>query len=142
MNMENIFSHKVSFGDTDAAGIVFYPNFYRWMDMASSDYIGNLYLPVSKLIRERGTYIPLLETFCKFSNPLYFEDEFEVHTRVVEMGNKTIKFEHVFKRDDTHIASGYEVRAWVHKIDGNKYKAIPIPDEVRAAFGFGELTKK
>ena len=26
---------KIRFGDTDAAGIVFYPNYYRWMDEAT-----------------------------------------------------------------------------------------------------------
>ncbi|WP_138419605.1 acyl-CoA thioesterase [Aquibacillus sediminis] len=138
--MENIYSLKVRFGDTDAAGIVFYPNYYRWMDQASAELLGNKYIPVSELIA-RGDLIPLLETFCQYKGPLFFEDEFDVYSKVIEMHNKTFKIEHVFKRGETLIATGYEVRAWTRKIDG-KMKAVSIPEDVRAVFGFSELTKK
>ncbi|OMP66010.1 acyl-CoA thioesterase [Domibacillus epiphyticus] len=134
--MRNIHRIKVVFGDTDAAGIVFYPNFYRWMDQAAHELIGAALLPVSKLQSERHIILPLLETFCQFKSPLFFEDIVEVHSEVVGMNQKVLKIEHVFKKGDHTAAAGYEVRAWTSTESG-KPKAVPIPNDVRAALGHG-----
>ena len=133
--MKNIHSIKVVFGDTDAAGIVFYPNFYRWMDQAAHELVGKAFMPVSKLQTEKKIILPLLETFCQFKAPLFFEDLVEVHSQVVEINNKVLKVEHVFKRGEQVVASGYEVRAWTSTAEGAP-KAITVPEDVRKSLGF------
>ena len=35
MSRQNVYAVNVQFGDCDPAGIVFFPNFSRWMDEAS-----------------------------------------------------------------------------------------------------------
>lgn len=132
--MKNIHRIKVAFGDTDAAGIVFYPNFYRWMDQAAHELVGAAFLPVSRLQKERNIILPLLETFCQFKTPLFFEDQVEVHSQVIEMKDKVFKVEHVFKRGGKVVAEGYEVRAWT-SIESGRPKAVSIPEEVQEAFG-------
>lgn len=133
--MKHVHPIKVVFGDTDAAGIVFYPNFYRWMDQATHELVGKTLMPVSKLQKERKIILPLLETFCQFKQPLFFEDLIEVHSQVVDMQNKVLKIEHVFKKEGKTVASGYEVRAWT-SIEEDAPKAVPIPDEIQQAFGW------
>lgn len=132
--MKNIHTIKVTFGDTDAAGIVFYPNFYRWMDQAAHELVGASVMSVSKLQNEKKIILPLLETFCQFKAPLFFEDYVEVHSQVVDMQDKVFKVEHVFKKDGNVVAEGYELRAWT-SIEDSKPKAISIPKEVQEAFG-------
>ncbi|MEI3612426.1 acyl-CoA thioesterase [Pseudogracilibacillus sp. SO30301A] len=131
--MKNIHTLKVAFGDTDAAGIVFYPNFYRWMDLATHEFIGVTVSPVSKLLKEEHIVFPLLETFCKFHSPLQFEDVIEIYTEVVDIKNKVFKVQHNFMKKDQLVASGYEVRAWTSTAGGS-LKAVPIPEYVREAF--------
>lgn len=128
--MKNIYTFKVTFGDTDAAGIVFYPNFYRWMDQATHDFFGNMIMPISKLMREEEVVNPLLEAFCQFKSPLKYEDTVEVHSEVIEVKNKVFKIEHLFKKDEETVASGYEVRAWVSTANDG-FKAVSIPDQIR-----------
>ena len=128
--MKNIYKFKVAFGDTDAAGIVFYPNFYKWMDQATHDFLGNAIMPFSKLMEEKEVTTPLLEAFCQFKSPLKFEDNVEVQSQVIEIKNKVFKIEHTFQRDGETVASGYEVRAWVSMADG--FKAVPIPEDIQA----------
>lgn len=131
--MKNTYKFKVTFGDTDAAGIVFYPNFYKWMDQATHDFFGNAIMPFSRLMEEKEVTTPLLEAFCQFKSPLRFEDHVDVHSEVTEINNKVFKIEHTFKKDGEAVASGYEVRAWVSTANGN-FKAVPIPDNVREIF--------
>jgi len=132
--MTNIHRLKIYFGDTDAAGIVFYPNFYRWMDQATHEYLAAKYLPASQLQKDKDIITPLLEAFCQFKSPLFFEDEVEIHSKVVEVKNKVFRVEHQFKRDSQIVAEGYEVRAWT-STSGERIKAVAIPEDVIKAFG-------
>jgi 4-hydroxybenzoyl-CoA thioesterase len=132
ISLKNIYTVKVQFGDTDAAGIVFYPNFYRWMDQAAHDLIGNAILPVSQLQKEKNIMFPLLETFCKYHSPLHFEDVVEIHSEVSELRKKVFKVHHDFIKNGNVVASGYEVRAWTTIVDG-KLKAVEIPEDAQVA---------
>lgn len=122
------YKFTVRWGDTDAAGIVFTPNFYKWMDEATHEYLAEIIKPSSKLYNEDKLTIPILEAFCQFKKPLLFEDEVIIETTVLNIQNKTFKLKHSFIKKGEEIANGYMVRAWTSFI--NKPKAVPIPEEI------------
>lgn len=122
------YEFKVRWGDTDAAGIVFTPNFYKWMDEATHEYLAELIKPSSRLFQEDKRALPILEAFCQFKKPLRFEEHVVIETTVLEIHNKTFKLKHVFKRGDEIVAHGYMIRAWTFFSDTPK--AEPIPKEV------------
>lgn len=127
--MATKYSFKVRWGDTDPAAIVFFPNFYRWMDEATHEFLTELGLPTSELIEKEKIGAPLLESNCKFKTPLVFDDEAFVITEVAEIHNKVFKLSHTFYRGETFIAEGFTLRAWT-SFNG-KPKAITIPQEIR-----------
>ncbi|WHY78566.1 thioesterase family protein [Neobacillus sp. WH10] len=120
---------QVRWGDTDAAGIVFYPNFYKWMDEATHEFLTKIGSPSSKLYTEQQIGVPLLEATCKFMSPLFFEDHVVVQSTVKELHNKVFKIQHVFVKGVKTVAEGYEIRAWT-SFKG-KAKAYPIPEDIR-----------
>ena len=123
------YSFKVRWGDTDAAGIVFYPNFYKWMDEATHEFLAAIGFSTTFLLTEHQTATPLLEANCQFKSPLFFEDEVILQSEVVEMKQKVFKISHKFFKDEKLIAEGYGVRAWTSFKENPK--AYPIPDQVR-----------
>ncbi len=123
------YSFKVRWGDTDAAGIVFYPNFYKWMDEATHEFLAAIGFSTTFLLTEHQTATPLLEANCQFKSPLFFEDEVILQSEVVEMKQKVFKISHKFFKDEKLVAEGYGVRAWTSFKE--KAKAYPIPDQVR-----------
>lgn len=123
------YSFQVRWGDTDAAGIVFYPNYYKWMDEATHEYFSSLGYSSSKLYAEKQIGVPLLEANCIFKGPLLFEDHVIVESAVEELQNKVFKLRHVFTRGEQIVAEGYELRAWT-SFEGRP-KALPIPDDIR-----------
>lgn len=127
MSGEYIF--KVRFGDTDAAGIVFYPNFYKWMDEATHEFISNSGIKSERLFKEMNINVPLLEAKCKFIKPLFFEDIVTIKSEITELHKKVLKITHLFYRNNECIAEGYEVRAWTSFQE--KPKAVEIPEEIR-----------
>jgi acyl-CoA thioester hydrolase len=120
----------VNWGDTDRAGIVFYPNYFKWFDLAGHQFFRSIGLAPKDLEEQDNIIIPLLDVRCTFENPLYYDDKITIITSVAEINRKTIKLNHEVFRKDIRTGHGYELRGWVEKLDG-KYKAVPIPDSVR-----------
>lgn len=128
---EHRYVFNVEWGDTDAAGIVFSPNFYKWMDQADHAFFKSLGFSVLELVRNEKIGIPLLESKCTFKRPLLFEDQVEIYTKVLDLTEKVITFEHVFIKEGELAAEGYNTRIFA-SIDG-KLKSVPIPPEIKEA---------
>ncbi|MFD0693535.1 acyl-CoA thioesterase [Paenibacillus sp. GCM10027628] len=124
-----VWEFKVRFADTDAAGIVYYPNFYKWMDQATHEMFESIDFATSKLLSEKKG-IPLVEAYCQFRRPLHFSDYIKLVSVIEEVKNKVLKIKHMFYREDELIAEGYEIRAWVSMSDG-VLKAQLLPEEIR-----------
>jgi acyl-CoA thioester hydrolase len=121
----------VQFGETDAAGIVFYPNYFRWFDEASHELLRYSGYSIAAMI-ERGYAVPIVECHARFLTPLTLDDEFELVSRVGEVRNRAFRVDHEIRRGDELVCEGYEVRMWVRFATLNAgIVAEPIPPELR-----------
>ena len=136
MSKTHVYSVNVQFGDCDPAGIVFFPNFSRWMDEASLAFFMACGVPPwRELVKTRGIIgTPLLEIHTTFKRPATYGETIEVHTRVEEWSAKTFRHRHVVKRGDTVLCEGTEVRAFCIRDPENadRIKAIAVPEDIRA----------
>src|SRR5207253_9275356 len=84
------YSVAVTFGDCDPAGIVFFPNFSRWMDAASHHYFRACGLPPWRDMEEVPGCVgpPLLEIHTRFLNALTYGERIEIHSHVEEWRGK------------------------------------------------------
>ncbi|WP_227935148.1 acyl-CoA thioesterase [Alkalihalobacillus deserti] len=130
--LEINYDFKVEWGDTDAAGIVYSPNYYKWMDQATHHVFASIGYPLSRLISDEKIGIPMIESTCHFKKPLYFEEEVTIISTVLELHDKVFKIKHGFFRGAEEIAHGFELRA-LASFAGEKPKAISIPDPIRVA---------
>jgi len=128
----------VRFADCDPAGIVFYPNYFRWFDECTSALFESAGLPLPQLYRAHGLKgFPLLDTGATFSAAASFGDDLDSEASVSEWSAKTFKVQHRFLRGATLILEGWELRicAIPHPDDPGRMKAAPIPDEVKRRLG-------
>lgn len=136
MSKTVIYSVNVMFGDCDPAGIVFFPNFSKWMDAASLHFFMQCGVPPwRETAKTRGIIgTPLLEINTKFMRTATYGEALQVHTRVAEWHNKTFVQEHIVQRGDTVLCEGRETRAFCirHPDDPDRIKAIPVPEDIRA----------
>ena len=128
-----VYEVDVMFGDCDPAGIVFFPNFCKWMDASSLNFFVQCGVPPwRELVKTTGIIgTPLLEIHTKFYKPATYGDRLEVHTSVERWDAKVFVQHHRVLRGDTLLCEGRETRAFVQRVDG-RLKAIPVPEDIKA----------
>jgi 4-hydroxybenzoyl-CoA thioesterase len=133
MSKTVIFPVTIQFGDCDPAGIVFYPNFLRWMDSASLHFFAACGVPPwRETERTRGIVgTPLLEVNVRFIRAATYPERIEIHTFVEAWRAKVFVHHHTIKRGDQVLCEGRETRTFVKREDG-RIRSIPIPADIRA----------
>ena len=130
----------VTFGDCDPAGIVFFPNFSRWMDSASLAFFMQCGVPPwRELVKTRGIVgTPLLEINTKFTKSATYGERLTIATHVEEWRAKVVVQIHRITRaradgGEDLICEGREVRAFVKRDenDPDRLRAIPVPEDIR-----------
>ena len=55
---QNEFKFRVNWGDTDMAGIAYYPNFFKWFDIAGHQFFRSAGLPPAQLEEQEQVILP------------------------------------------------------------------------------------
>jgi len=136
MSKSVVFEVDVMFGDCDPAGIVFFPNFSKWMDASSLNFFRQCGVPPwRELVKTSGIIgTPLLEIHTKFMQPATYGERLQIHTRIVEWRDKVFIHEHRVQRGDDLLCEGRETRAFCirHPQHPERMKAIAIPEHIKA----------
>lgn len=128
----------LAWGECDPAGIIFYPNYYRFMDEATWSMFAQAGYPAERMRAEHFS-LPLVDSRCEFLSSPLFGDEIEIRSQVSKWGRSSFSLAHEFviAKDSRLLARGSESRVWCRYEagPGSPLKSVPIPDEVRAALG-------
>jgi YbgC/YbaW family acyl-CoA thioester hydrolase len=125
-------TRRVQFYETDAAGIVHFSWYFRYMEEAEHA----LWRMAGLTIHPPGSEIgwPRVAASFEFRRPLRFEDEFDVHLQVAEITSRTIRYTCLIAQENTTIAKGDLTIACVLKRPGEPMRSIEIPAEIAARF--------
>ncbi len=132
---------RVRFGETDAAGIVFYPTFFAWFDLGAT---GLLRAALGELTGAHGRPhfpVPIVESGATFVAPLHFDDAIAIRSTVVELGRSSFRLEHVVLRGEVEAARGFEVRVLIRAGEPGKVASESMPPNVRDALSADTSTE-
>ncbi len=135
MSKTIVYGIDVQFGDCDPAGIVFFPNYSRWMDAASHHFFKACGLAPWREMTELPNCVgaPLLEIHNRFHTAVTYGERIEIHTRIEEWRGKVFIQSHRVTRGDDLICEGSETRALCVRNDQGRLKAVPVPEFIRSA---------
>jgi YbgC/YbaW family acyl-CoA thioester hydrolase len=119
---------RVQFYETDAAGIVHFSWFFRYMEEAEHALWREAGLSIAPAGAEIGW--PRVAAAFDYHRPLHFEDEFEVSIAIAAITKKTIQYTCLITRGHTKIATGNLTIACVSKRAHEPLRAIEIPHEI------------
>jgi len=105
----------VAWAEGDAAGKVFYPNFYLWFDRATEKLFRANRLSFAELARDFGIVgMPLLESGAEYQNACLHGAELTMESWVDDWSGKTFTVRHrITHRDGRPALSGREKRVFV-----------------------------
>jgi 4-hydroxybenzoyl-CoA thioesterase len=135
---EITYTQKVEFGDCDPARIVWFPNFFRWIDAASRHFFIACGVPpwheterpmVRSVSCHGGT--PLVDTHAKFVKTASYGDVLQIHSSIAEWRGKSFVQRYRVTRGEDTIMECDEVRIFAARRDDGSIRALPIPDEIR-----------
>lgn len=102
----------IAWGECDAAGIVYYPRFFHFMDVAYQNLMRKAGFNHRRLLEEFGVRVPIVDANAKFISPASFDDRLIVEADVVHWGTKSFRVAYQGAREGVPVFEGYEVRVW------------------------------
>lgn len=119
----------VRFGDTDLAGIAYYPRMFDFIHKAMEDFFAaQCGVTYPELISERRVGFPLVKSEVDFRSPLFFGDEATISVTTTKVGNSSSGFRYRFSVGERDC---FDARMTVCCVEMDTVKPIPIPKDLR-----------
>ena len=133
MSIEVTYPVRVEFGDCDPAGIVWFPNFFRWIDAASRHFFAERGVPrweeTTETLGVIGT--PLVDTHTRFVKSASYGDTLQIAVAIPEWRDKSFVQTYRVTRGEDLILECEEVRIFAARREGGGIRAVPIPLQIR-----------
>lgn len=133
---------RVTFAETDLAGIMHFANFFRWMEETEHAFYRSLGLSVHPMAHgatDTSTGWPRMKASAEYRLPLLFEETVEVELRVAEVRTKAFRYAFRFWKNPEHpatralAATGELVVVAVQATPGTReMKSCAIPEAFRS----------
>ncbi len=124
---------RVQFHETDAAGIVHFSCFFRYMEEAEHALWREAGLSIASPNAEIGW--PRVAASFDFRSALTFEQEFEVRIRIEAMTRRSIRYGCVLTSGDAIVATGSLVIACVRRVPNEPMRSTEIPPAIAERLG-------
>ena len=129
-----LYEVTVQFGDCDPARIVWFPNFFRWIDAASRHFFVTCGVPpwheTEKTLGVIGT--PLVDTHAEFMKTASYGDTLDIHVTIAEWRAKSFVQRYRIMRGGEAIMECEEVRIFGGRREDGSLRALPPPPSIRA----------
>lgn len=124
----------VRFGDTDPAGLVYYPNIFHYFHVAMEEFFAvRCGITYQRLMADERIGFPTVKAQAEFFVPIVYGDEIDVEVYVSRTGRSSATFEYSARRasDGVLCARGVHVQVAMNL---DLRRAVPIPEKYLQAF--------
>ena len=114
------FPHRVTYAETDKMGFVYYANYLVYFEIGRTELIRASGLAYSEL-EDMDYNLPVIEESARYHKPARYDDLLTIRTWVSEFKGIRLGFKYEILRDDTVLAEGATLHAFMDK-DGRPRK--------------------
>jgi acyl-CoA thioester hydrolase len=122
---------RVHWADTDAAGVVWHGNFFRWFESAEEEMYRALGRPRQALLAELGVMMPRVEVHARFTSPARPDELLVVGIALSELSPRRIGYQFEVREagTDRRLAEGgYRLAV----VETATFKSIDVPGALAA----------
>lgn len=119
---------RVYYEDTDAAGIVYYANYLRFIERGRTEFLRALGHDQHRLMAE-GVAFAVRSVQAEYLKPARLDDLLTVDTTIAELGRAQLVFAQRIRRGDELLL---DAKIRIACIDPGRGKPIPMPRAIHA----------
>lgn len=122
------FTHRVSYGETDTMGVVYYAEYFHIFERARGEFIRSYGMSYAE-VEQRGVFLPVRDAQCRYRKPARYDDLLQVHISISEWARASLRFVYEVRNTDKSqiLATGSTQHATV---DSNG-KPVAVPTWLR-----------
>ena len=117
---------RVYYEDTDAAGVVFYANYLRYLERARTEWLRNIGFKHKHLIAEYGILFAVKNLTIDYIKPARLDDLLTVTSRLLTKRGASLTFLQSIKNNNDALLSHAEVK--VACLDAETLKVAAMPE--------------
>jgi YbgC/YbaW family acyl-CoA thioester hydrolase len=125
-------TRRVEFGDTDMAGIMHFSNYFRFMEVAETQFLNARGLSVTWQQGDERYGFPRVSVACDYARPVRFEDVLSIAVAVEKVGTKSVSYRFDFTHAGQPVATGRMTAVYCKAVHPHGLEALPIPPDLRA----------
>ena len=118
------FPVRVYYEDTDAAGVVYYANYLRYMERARTEWLSALGMEIAVLEREHAVAFVVHRVDIRYLQPARLGDRLEVGVTVRELGRSRLILDQSVTRAGNTVTDARVTLACLHPA---QWRAVRIP---------------
>ena len=125
--------HRVSYGETDAMGVVYHAEYLHYFERGRSHFIRELGSVSYKTMEERGVGLPVRDAQCRYRIPARYDDLIHIRVGLEKMGNASMTFVYEIRDENKNalLAEGLTTHACVDVRTG---RPVRMPEWVHSLF--------
>jgi acyl-CoA thioester hydrolase len=124
-------THRISYGETDAMGVVYYANYLHFFERGRSELIRGLGLSYAT-VEERGIFLPVREATCRYLAPARYDDLIHIRTGLAGRSRASLDFVYEITTADGLVLTRGSTQ---HAVVNAQGKPVRVPDWLSALFG-------
>ncbi|MEQ8207348.1 MAG: tol-pal system-associated acyl-CoA thioesterase [Woeseia sp.] len=116
---------RVYYEDTDAQGVVYYANYFRYMERARTEWLRALGVEQDVLMQEQKRVFVVVDTQAEFLKPARFNDQLVVSARLINRARASFDLEQIISRNNGDLLVRGRTRAAYLNADTMKPVRLP-----------------
>ena len=124
--------HRVSYGETDTMGVLYYAEYLHLFERARGEYIRRCGMSYAE-VEKRGLILPVREAQCRYRSSARYDDLVLVRACIAEWARASLRFVYeIWNEDKTRLlATGSTQHALVNR----QGRPVAVPDWLRDLLG-------
>lgn len=119
---------RVYYEDTDAAGVVYYANYFKFCERARTEWLRHVGFNNSALLEERGLVFVVRTVKADYLAPAVLDDTLQVVSTLDKLGGASLIFGQKVMRGEELL---FDAQIVIACVDIRAKRASPIPPDVK-----------
>lgn len=130
MNKEFSWEVRVTYADTDQMAVVYYANYFVWLEIGRTEFLRSLGIDYRKIENEKKLSLPVIEAYCKYKAPAKYDDIVLIKAKISQMKSSFLRFDYSLfnKQSGELLAEAYTTHVFIDK----DRKPVRMPQEIQS----------